>query len=657
MVAFNNCSSSFLANQDTLPQSLAELSQQEQTEVEELKDEIKNLPYKSVQDFESDLGTPTLCQVDGNFPLRTHYKKNVGPFIGGFDLPDLFNARADLQASQGEKYVLNYTLPPPSVDNYIANRYDHLLFSDAEIKKVLQLLCSKTSDRIVLIQPDKEIFNMADLTQIIKANQNYYQVIHGLVYKSNLFTIVVPPLWNSNNNYSLVINGMYSLNSSLVDKVGSSLYQILKAVRAANQKGAIGVLWNGGGAIGSRTVNNKAYQDLNLFLNMVVPAVNIDPNRVVTFGESRGGVTALNIASHPLVTSVRVGLAYASVPPSDLNLIKKLVTPTVPALLDANDWSTGFVGSWDSRFVMPDGVTTGQSQHLKVLAGTDNAQFIADEINLSAPKKLKKLLKNKTSIVLEIGSHDFIVPFIDQLNLLNIYKNNQVRVHGKINYIGGHLSFQKPMMHMLYSAVLQMESDPDQALSQIHVDPSKTDTFLIDHSLGNSPMPWKIDYNSSPLTLEFPKYMVNHMPAQILVSGVAGKSYAIIAQNSLGDYYLHEFTIPNERILISEFDHLDMPEGDIKLLHLFEVGPSGPINKINFISSVTGKSEEIKINRFKGEGADDPVRLGRAATSKVLEAIYAGQSFVSSGVNYGLLEVGLLPLTQDEIELYKKLKQ
>ncbi|MEQ1723759.1 MAG: hypothetical protein ABL930_11325 [Pseudobdellovibrio sp.] len=188
-----------------------------------------------------------------------------------------------------------------------------------------------------------------------------------------------------------------------------------------NNNSGFGVLWNGGGAIGSRTVDNLAYEELNEFLNIYLRDLGAANNKFITFGGSRGGVTALNLASHPSVTAIRVAFAYSSVPPNEISEYGSYTCTTVPLLLYGSDWSTGFFGSWRKSFIHPSGYgksdfagLDGLSSHLKALTGTSNFQEVAANFNTLTSAKINKLVSNRTQIFLEMASHDYIVPSIDQ---------------------------------------------------------------------------------------------------------------------------------------------------------------------------------------------------------------------------------------------------
>ena len=49
-----------------------------------------------------------------------------------------------------------------------------------------------------------------------------------------------------------------------------------------------------------------------------------------------------------------------------------------------------------------------------------------------------KLIQNKTQIFLEMGSHDYIVPSVDQLKLFDTASIAGIKIEGRVNYLLGH---------------------------------------------------------------------------------------------------------------------------------------------------------------------------------------------------------------------------
>lgn len=659
VIAFNNCGRGF--NSAFFQEGESSLFSENTLETYDSRDVIhtfneltQNLSTAQRQDL---AGFEQSCEVYGDFPLRTQFRAGLGPLIGSADQQNIWNYSADEEMRNGAKYARNYSVRAPLANSYIGDRYDTETYPDDTVKAKLRELCSGSFQKIYFKQPNKEIVSVADLSSLIKTESPEFQVIHSIVFKNNLFTIIVPPHWNATKSYSTLINGFYGLNGNLVDGSGPMALKVLGQLFAKDSKGAIGILWNGGGAIGSRTTNNSAYEDLNSFLSLAVTALSLDKNKGVSFGGSRGGVTAMNIAAHPAVNQLRIAFAYSAVPPSDLDFIGKLITPTVPLLLYASDWSTGYVGSWSQDFRTPEDQKTGTEKHLEVLAGTSDPSVLQREINLTAPIKINKLISNKTSVFLEIGSHDFIVPFVDQYRLFSVYKQKNVLIETKINYLGGHKVYLEFMETKLLEVLTKLNKS-SAPLNEVFVTPGARNNF---QAVVGEPRatPMSLGYTDSPLTVEFPKYVINNTAAQILATGAPGKNYVLLAKDNLGKYHSHKFSINSDGVSVTEFNRDSLPEGETLLLGVFEINSMDQIiNKINFQTNVRDNSP-ITVIRYSGTGDQDPRRLGRAVSTVILEKIHGKGCANCYGpeysMSYGILEIGVSQPSAEERTLVAQL--
>ena len=245
------------------------------------------------------------CAAPHDLPLLTHYKSGVGYSLQGTDPQnDIYNPNA------AESYLSGAITPLyneffPNINHYIGMNYDPSTFTNEQVATTLNAICTTTNVQFKLVQPAIEINTAQDIYNSIKKNTPYAQIIHSLVFRNNLFTIIVPPYWDPKNKYPTLINGFYGLNDSLINGAGPITMNTIGNLYNENHLGAIGILWNGGGAIGSRTMNDLAYRDLNDFMSLVIPTIGIDEDRIISHGGSRGGVTALNIASSSEITSFK----------------------------------------------------------------------------------------------------------------------------------------------------------------------------------------------------------------------------------------------------------------------------------------------------------------------------------------------------------------
>jgi hypothetical protein len=131
------------------------------------------------------------------------------------------------------------------------------------------------------------------------------------------------------------------------------------------------------------------------------------------YGGSRGGVTALAMASNPKRYDYRVTLAAAVVPPARVGELSTLQSTTFPALLGGVSWTTGFGDAWRSGWTYPScaGLAhltgkTGPQAHLYILTGTTDPAYADAHYSLLGPDYLTALRTAGTKVHLEVGSHD-----------------------------------------------------------------------------------------------------------------------------------------------------------------------------------------------------------------------------------------------------------
>ncbi len=595
------------------------------------------------------LGQPTL-------PLVTHY-----PTLGAKDQPQISSSRGHSEYIVDRKPVVPIydiaKFPVPSVGNYIGDSFAIESFplgvSDNETRfsSRLKQLCVSDLTAVRFIQGSHQINSAGDLAALVVPNAPYFQILHGLVFKNNLFTVVVPPRWSKATSSTLptLFNGFYDLNTNFMQLEGQPMLKALANVYQAKGKSGFGLLWNGGGAVGSRTVDNNAFVELNQFLAIYLTDLGPAQNKFVTFGASRGGITSLNVASHPAVTAASVAFVYSSVPPYELNTVASLATPTVPMLLFSSDWSVGFIGSWQNSFLHPSGFgrvgfqgLTGIESHLKVLTGASRNSDVSREFNALTNAKTAKLIRNRTQIMLEAGSHDFIVPSTDQLRLVRDGIAAGIQMEARINYLYGHGHDDGARQSKLQSVLgILIDQDPAVSnfvtrgrISRYVASPQGTFTSL------SSPIP--------PLTVEIPRYVIDESDPMILATGPSNQHF-LLAFKKGAEITKVNLDLDAKGLLNLRLPHSLFPSGDYELLGAYSVDSQGrPINKIKITSLAT---RTLVISRFSG----DLRPLVPNASGTIDDGIKAeGRYFnpgVATGTNYGFLQNGTSTIPRSELAL------
>lgn len=601
------------------------------------------------------------CIIDSDLSMVTHYRAGVGFSLGAKDsfLPEdpTVNSRISANNRFPLLYKDNFV---PAVDQYLAQRMDTSGMG-GELQNVLQQACSQFGVKFKFYQPNGELGTAEQILQTVPSGVDHFQIFHSVHFRNNLITVIIPPYWSPTRSggYSTLMMGEYNVNGILA---GGQAIKILAQVYQQDRIGGIGVLWNGGGTFNSRTASNKPYQDMNDLMAILRIGLNLDPNRVVTLGGSRGGLTSLNLASHPAINQFRVAFAYSIVPPSEFSTIAlNYSTTTVPLLLYASDWTTGFVNSWMDSFRHP-GLSqpqlaglTGRQAHLNVLTGSHDLNQQRSSFDLTAPVKVNKLKTNQTAVYLEIGSHDFIVPWADQLKLAEVYRRAGVKIETKINYLAGHWSDPEFIRAKVQTAILQLNAGQvptlqDKVIHHYRGVPKQSRVELVK----------SVSTSERPLTLEIPKYVINEISASLIATGTPGKTYEAEFQLGSGTPKVYRLALDQNGIATQEISREQTLNGNHYLKGLYELGVDGKrAFSIQYISTST-EAERPFFIRLR----DDVTSLGTEASIRVLRGIQGDNCsrcyFTASGMaptNYGVIETSktaLAVITDSPVSLSVK---
>ncbi|MBP9760413.1 MAG: peptidoglycan-binding protein [Candidatus Pacebacteria bacterium] len=545
------------------------------------------------------------CDQPQQLPLLTHYKTGVGFSLGGTDVPLLYNASAESKYVAGANNVPMYNVEFPSPNNYPANRYDDATYPDNDVKNMLAQVCAQTKVPYRLVQPGIVIRTSTDLQNILNQNQPHAQIIHLLVFRNNLFTIILPPNWNVQKlKYPLIIHGFYGINVNLMTET-PPLLTLLGNLYSKDKLGAIEILWNGEGALASRTMNDRAYKDLNDFMGLAMTALHVNPSQIVAFGGSRGGVTALNIASNSEITNFNVRYVFAQAPPSEIDALSVLTGPTVPHLMSARDLDTGYLGSWANDFYTPSdsklgGGLSGAQAHTKVLTGAINPTYLQQHFNLSGSEKVRNLLARKTEVSLEISSHDEIVAGVDQFSLFKTYQENNVPMETRINYLGGHKGWNQ--MSKLTRVMDTISNEVVYGVSRTSLITKNVVSPYLIASSGSLPTLYTKAQSKLPLTLEIPRYIHERVNPFFIATGVPYASYRMIFKDVNGVKRNIDFSLNNRGIWKAPVDTTSFTVGVNTLESVVALNAQGqPYETLSTLRTSLPMTGSLVMERFVGD--------------------------------------------------------
>ncbi len=383
-----------------------------------------------------DAGTPLRCsprpncaEVEHEFPVPTHW--SAAERRVSFGASDAFNPFSD-PGILPDTYVLGrcyplYTLVPPTVDAYVAALHTKARVNDGTARSWAVRECERMGVPIRHVRPVP-----VGRPSSLRSGSCEVQVIHALTEEGALFTVMLPPGWHAEDppgTHPILLWGFYDLHESVFDLYdgvpGGGWADVLLETVAASGKdggrGVLGVVWNGGGALGSASLNPAFPRQVAAIVHRVARDYGGAPDWIVSFGGSRGGVSALRTAVEGAFSPFRVVLAIAAVPPTHIGEHAEMVSTTYPGLLGHRAWTVGYADAWREDWRYPScGAhpvlhgTTAVEAHRYVLTGHRDAAG-SDETGLVAPFSIDALHSEGTQIFLQVGEHDFIVPYAHQM--------------------------------------------------------------------------------------------------------------------------------------------------------------------------------------------------------------------------------------------------
>lgn len=460
------------------------------------------------------------CQVaQFEFPIPTHWSNSQIRFSeGATDQIQLNNPNV-----LADRRIYNHGLLPLA-NRYIGDNYEITKIEDSQFQNWANSECITANIAIELRKPASYSDWSIARNKLVESRGSI-QILHALISENNLVTIIIPPNWKKSDpagKYPILFSGVYDLKSSVITK-DQTIIQAM--AHTFNTSGApfIGVIWNGGGAVGSRTANPAARAWFNTIIQKVAMQFGGDSQKIFTYGGSRGGITALMMAANPENYPYRVVATYAAVPPSDIPSIADLTGASVPFLIGAAEWSIGLLHTWSSNFVYPalGNNLTGLSRndaHINILSGSHSKSDFENSLNVTSPYVLNSLKSKNVKIFLEIGSHDFIVPWLDQFKLARALDRVGISHELRVNYLAGHWADSASAIGVPTRARLSEIMAKVKAGNYDSIFSLGSKNYYMNEFSAGGMQPTL----GQKFTFEFPRYQSPSVGGHIIMTGVPG---------------------------------------------------------------------------------------------------------------------------------------
>jgi hypothetical protein len=387
----------------------------------------------------------TQSDISHELPIVTHWSNASGSFeYLAFDQIETSVPYPSGDYAPGACY--------PRYDHYVGMNFSTTAIPDGVVEEFAQGVFDDTGVPLKFLRPD------ALESGRLVSEPGYVQVVHGLIVQADsddtgsLATVFLPPNWWTDapaGSYPIVANGMYDLNYQVFHRVahamgGTVLARFIANSGTHNRSGAIGVLWNGGGAEATFTLNEKSFRQFGSLIDLVAERFRGDRNRVLMTGNSRGGSTAVSMASNPLDLDYTVTFATVSSALPFWGTGPTLASATYAKQLNNLARVTGHSDAWRTGWRFPD---CGGPEHLvglgpreasaEILMGLSDPAEVDATWSPASPRFVDRLEEEGTQLYLEIAGHDTI-PFVKQAEYARVMQAAGIPLHVDVLVRGGH---------------------------------------------------------------------------------------------------------------------------------------------------------------------------------------------------------------------------
>lgn len=573
------------------------------------------------------------CADRLELPVVTHYTKSTGPRVDlatdglyTTDPAEQFVAYDESKPYTPGTCLPYYRVPGyPTYDKYIADTWSTWAVPDARARELFSGLCKATQTPFRFYRPN-------DLDAKVLPSSGAVQVIHGVTIAGSLATLVLPTNWSKapKKPFPIVANGYYDLNENVFKEEGPSLLQLVAESTTQGRAGAIGILWNGGGAHAARTMNENAQRQFAEVVKYVAERFSGDPNRILMYGTSRGALTALTMASNPMNLPFRVTYVAAAVPPPKVGETVFLASATFPGLLQGLVTTTGLADTWRTGFTYPScagnpGLTgkSGPAASLQILTGTPDPAVADAERSLLSATWLAGLKRSKTAVHLEVGSHDIVVPYITQVEYGAKLIAEGIPVEAEVMIRAGHYR-RSPFQST--QAALDAYIHPARDGSDPKVTPGITYT-RVDRGT-KTLVPFTPTDDFFPFTMEGPRHVARGGRFPLLMVGHPGTEWEVTVTSPSGKPFVWTGTIAST---FGSTQWVDVPRDQEAGEHAYTLRikkPGGAWVTIGSNNTIDGSPAKVMV--WEAEP--------NVGGPKIEERTRAGAIAGFGGTNWGLSE-------------------
>lgn len=274
--------------------------------------------------------------------------------------------------------------------------------------------------------------------------------------ENSLATFLLPPGWSSTapaQSYPILFGGQYDIHEATFNGIGLGVLDTLGTLyqQSSGVRRAVGVLWNGGGAAATYTTQGSSYENAAQLIAYADTQLHADPERIVFTGGSRGGLTALQLASNPYAKPYTAKFVRAVEPQVLLGeAITYVANPSHSLAVSSMGIVTGYDNCWMSGWQEPGTGRAAAQLALLNTYGTEDVGVVDTTYANDSDPLRTGLCAEGTGVVLLLSTHDYVKPFTQMADYLDHLRtlahpltsthlmHTQGDVHAKVFYRFGH---------------------------------------------------------------------------------------------------------------------------------------------------------------------------------------------------------------------------
>ncbi|WP_139991309.1 hypothetical protein [Paenibacillus paridis] len=481
-------------------------------------------------------GGPQAGAADGIGVLRLHAEtgeREVDLQLRDEDPSSPYYYQTDTYALfAGEKEGESFRTP--AYERYIGETYSVLRVTDEAALKL--------SDEIRELTGYPIIFRVPTAAPEQLEGMPAFQLVHGRIAgqgeHESMVSYILPPLWSTSlkEHYPALFSGFYDQNENVFSTMGPPLLKGLGQAFLETGKGAVGIIWNGGGSFGTRTMQASIYENLDDVFRIAIEQYGVNGHEVVTVGGSRGGISSLMAAGNPgsTVYSVRYAVCY-NVPLAFGEPFRDMLNPTCPVCWRAVCEDIGYKNAWQPGWKDGEG-RSAVDLFLATLLGTSDSVRIASGPGPASDAIILALKSKGTKVWLTHGTHDAYTSSWLSFEWADRARRHGVQVRHEIGYRYGHNNCTNPfdsaklcLVSLLTGQELPMEGNWHyRRASEVPEAWEESELF---------------EPARQPIFLEGPKFAIAGLPMLLILYGEPGMEYRLALQPSWEQNAIEPITI------------------------------------------------------------------------------------------------------------------